>query len=107
MGKAREITDAEYESLVLTSPIPVLLDYWAAWCAPCKQIAPIIDEIAAEFDGRALVCKIDTEAHPITPAKNHILGLPTIQVIVNGEVVKSFQGGKTKGALIKALEEYV
>lgn len=107
MGNAREITDAEFDSVVLKSSIPVMVDYWATWCAPCKQVAPIIEEIATEFAGRALVVKMDADANPVTPAKYNVMGLPTIQVIVDGEVVKSFQGGKTKGALVKALEEYL
>lgn len=101
------VTDSEFEQVVLKSTKPVLVDYWASWCSPCKQIAPIIDELANEFDGQITFVKMDADANPLTPTNYHVLGLPTLQIFVDGVVVKSFEGGKTKSTLKRALEEYV
>lgn len=102
-----EVTDATFDQIVLKSATPVLVDYWADWCAPCKQIAPILEELSATYAGRMLFAKIDTNANMNTPAKFGIMGLPTLQVFINGEVVDSIVGAKPKGALIKAIEKHL
>lgn len=107
MGVVTEVTDATFEAQVLKSPKPVMVDYWADWCAPCKQIAPIIDELARTYGDKVTFVKLDTNANPNTPAQMGIMGLPTLQVFVGGTVVKSMTGGKTKAALIRAIEEYL
>ena len=107
MGAVAEVTDATFEAEVLRSPKPVMVDYWADWCSPCKQIAPIIEELAQQYGDRVTFVKLDTNANPDTPVQMGIMGPPTLQVFVDGVVVKSMTGGKTKAALIRAIEEYL
>ncbi len=107
MAEVNAVTDDTFESLVVKATKPVLVDYWADWCAPCRQIAPIIDELAGEFGDRMGFYKLDTNTNPRVPTEQGVLGLPTIQIVSGGEVVKSFTGGKTKAALIRAIEEFI
>jgi thioredoxin 1 len=107
MSEVATVTDATFEELVIKAGKPVLIDYWADWCAPCRQLSPIIDELAREYGDKITFLKMDTNVNPKTPVRYGVLGLPTIQVFVGGEVAKSFQGGKTKGMLVRALAEYL
>ena len=107
MAAVRDVTDATFEADVLRAGQPVLVDYWAQWCSPCLQLAPILDELAHDHGDKVTFLRLDTNANPLTPAENGILGLPTLQVFVDGKLVKSFQGAKTKGQLLKALDEYL
>ncbi len=101
------VTDATFADEVLASPIPVLVDYWADWCAPCKQIAPIIDELDREYGDKIRFAKLDTNDNPTTPMNYGIMSIPTLQLFVNGEIVTSLTGSKSKGALVKALSAYL
>ena len=107
MGAVADVTDETFDAVVLKSDKPVVVDYWADWCGPCKQVGPIIEELADQHGDKVTFVKMDTNTNPVTPAKNHVLGLPTIQVYVGGEVVKAFKGAKSKSTLLKALEEYL
>ena len=107
MSAVSEVTDADFSSVVLQSEKPVVVDYWADWCGPCKQVAPILEELASQHGDKVTFVKMDTNENPLTPANNHVLGLPTIQVYVGGEVVKAFKGAKSKSVLLKAIEEYL
>ncbi len=107
MGAVSEVTDANFDAKVVKSTKPVVVDYWADWCAPCKQIAPIMDELATEHGDKIEFVKMDTNTNPVTPANNFVQGLPTIQVWQNGEVVKAFKGARSKSSLLKAIEEYL
>lgn len=107
MGAVAEVTDATFADMVEKSAKPVLIDYWADWCAPCRQLSPIIEELAGEYGDKMSFLKMDTNVNTQTPTRFGVLGLPTIQIFVGGEVVKQFQGGKTKAALIRAIEEYL
>jgi len=107
MAAVAEVTDATFTDQVLKSSKPVLVDYWAEWCAPCKQISPIIEELAREHGDKVTFVKLNADLNTETTIKYGILGLPTIQVFVGGEVAKQFQGGKTKATLLRALEEYL
>ena len=107
MGAVSAVTDADFSSVVLQSEKPVVVDYWADWCGPCKQVAPILEELASQHGDKVTFVKMDTNESPITPANNNVLGLPTIQVYVGGEVVKAFKGAKSKSVLLKAIEEYL
>jgi len=85
-------TDATFESEVLQSDVPVLVDFWATWCAPCKAIAPHVEAVATEFDGRAKVVKIDIDSNPQTPQKYGIRSIPTLLLFKGGEVVDRLVG---------------
>ncbi len=90
------VTDASFEDDVLKSDLPVLVDFWAAWCGPCKMIAPILDEIAGQYAGKVKICKVDVDANGDTPAKFGIRGIPTLLIFKDGEKV-----GEKVGALSK------
>jgi thioredoxin 1 len=107
MGAVAEVTDATFSEVVLKSDKPVVVDFWADWCGPCKQVAPIIEELAKAHGDKVTFVKMDTNTNPITPANQYVLGLPTIQVYKDGELVKSFKGAKSKSTLLGAIEEYL
>lgn len=107
MSNVADVTDATFADQVLKSAKPVLVDYWADWCAPCRQLSPIIDELAAQHGDKVTFLKLDTNANTQIPIQQGVLGLPTIQVFVGGELVKSFTGAKPKSVLLKAIEEYL
>lgn len=90
------VTDTSFEDDVLKSDVPVLVDFWAAWCGPCKMIAPILDEVAGAYAGKVKVCKVDVDANTDTPAKFGIRGIPTLLMFKGGEIV-----GQKVGALSK------
>ena len=92
-------SDADFERDVLQSDVPVLLDFWAPWCGPCKMIAPILDEVAAEFEGRLKVVKINIDENEQTPAKFGVRGIPTLMVFNNGQNVATKVGALAKGQL--------
>lgn len=104
-ANVKEFTDSNFESEVLKSPHPVLVDFWAEWCMPCRNLAPTIDAVADEFAGRAKVGKVDIEAHKGIPMKYGITAIPTVIVFKGGVVVKKFIGLKSKAELANALVE--
>jgi thioredoxin 1 len=107
MGAVADVTDATFDEVVLKSDKPVVVDFWADWCGPCKQVSPIIEELADAHGDKVRFVKMDTNTNPVTPANNYVLGLPTIQVYVDGELVKAFKGAKSKSVLLGAIEEYL
>jgi len=102
-----QITDANFDEIVLNSKIPVLLDFYADWCGPCKIVGPIIDELAEEFEGRALVAKVNTEINPILSQHFKIKSIPTLMFIKDGHLMDRFQGLVPKPNLAEFLEEYI
>ena len=93
------VSSVNFEDEVLKSDIPVLVDFWATWCGPCKMLAPTIAKIAEEKDGQVKVCKLDVDEAPEIAAKYGIASIPTLKVFVNGEVVKSSVGVQPKAAI--------
>ena len=102
---SKAITDDSFEADVLQSDKPVLVDFWAEWCQPCRILAPVIDELAGEFSGRVKVGKVDTESNMDTSIKYGISAIPTVIVFKNGEVVDKFVGLTKKDDLSAALTE--
>jgi len=99
------VTDATFAAEVLACPLPVLVDYWADWCAPCKQLKPIIEAFAAEFAGRVKVVALDANTNTAVPLTYGVNNLPTVQLFRHGEVVGVLAGSVTKGKLRQLLEE--
>jgi thioredoxin 1 len=102
-----EVTDATFADIVLGGDKPVLVDFWANWCPPCRMIAPILTEIAAEHADRLTIAKLDYDANPAVSARYGVLSLPTLLLFKNGEVVRQIVGAKPKRALLKDLNEHL
>jgi len=105
--KSIEITDANFDAEVLKSTTPVLVDFWASWCGPCKMIAPAIEEIAGEFAGTLKVGKMDVDANPMVPTKFHIQSIPTLLIFKNGAVVEQIVGAAQKKNLIAKIQPHL
>jgi thioredoxin 1 len=101
---ALEITDANFEETVLKSDKPVVVDFWAAWCGPCRMVGPIIDEISTEYEGKAVVGKVDVDANQEFAAKYGVRNIPTVLVFQNGEVVGRQVGVAPKKAYAEAID---
>ena len=106
-GKTIEITDANFEGAVLQSDIPVLIDFWAAWCGPCRMIAPTVEQIANDYEGRAVVGKVDVDSNRDTALKYDIRAIPTLLVFKNGEVADRIVGNVHKADIISKLDAVV
>ncbi|MFI0356570.1 thioredoxin [Actinomadura sp. 9N407] len=101
------VTDADFEAKVLKSDKPVLVDFWAEWCGPCRMVAPILEEISKEHGDKLEIVKLNIDENPKVPADYQILGIPTLNVYQNGEVVKQIQGVKPKAALLRELSDFI
>jgi len=103
----KNVTDASFDADVLNASGPVLVDYWAAWCGPCKMIAPLLDEAAKQFEGRVTIAKLDVDANPDTAAKFGVRGIPTLMLFKDGKAVATKVGALTKSQLGSFLDEAV
>jgi thioredoxin 1 len=106
MGATKKVTDASFADDVLMSDKPVIVDFWAEWCGPCKMIAPILDEIASQHDS-IVIAKLNVDENPQTAASYGITSIPTMNVYQGGQIVKTIIGAKPKAALLADLAPYL
>lgn len=102
-----QISDDSFDSEVLKSPVPVLIDFWAPWCGPCRAIAPIVDELAGEYAGKLKIVKLNVDDNPRTPARYGVRGIPNLILFKNGEVQQQIVGAVPKAHLVKAIATVV
>jgi thioredoxin 1 len=104
---AKSVTTASFQADVLSSAKPVLVDFWAEWCGPCRMVSPILDEISAEYGEKIIIVKLNVDEEPEIAMRYGITGIPALQVFQNGEVVKSMVGAKPKPQLLADLSEFI
>jgi len=103
----QSVTDADFAQTVLRSDKPVLVDFWAEWCGPCRQVSPILEEIADEHGDEITIVKLNVDENPQTPAQYRVTGIPTMNVYKGGDVVKSIVGARPKAALLGELRDFI
>jgi len=106
-GKVGEVSDQDFETEVLNSKIPVLVDFWAAWCAPCRMIAPVVEAIAEKYDGKAKVVRLNVDENMATSAKYNIRGIPTLLLFKEGIIKEQLVGNTTKDTISKMIDNHL
>ncbi len=104
MGTIVQVGDDNFEAEVILSNIPVLIDFWAPWCGPCKSIAPVIEELAREYEGRLKVAKLNVDENPVTPSRYAVRGIPNLLILKGGTVKEQIVGAVPKSRLVQAIE---
>ncbi len=106
-ANTKTVTDASFSDDVLLADQPVLVDFWAEWCGPCKMVAPVLEEIAGEYGDKITIAKVNIDENPQIARQYGIMSIPTMSVFKGGEVVKSIVGAKPKAALLRDLSDYI
>ncbi|HBE17504.1 MAG TPA: thioredoxin [Cyanobacteria bacterium UBA11149] len=107
MSTAQPVTDASFKQDVLDSPVPVLVDFWAPWCGPCRMVAPVVDEIAVQYEGQIKVVKLNTDENPNIASQYGIRSIPTLMIFKEGQRVDMVVGAVPKTTLANTLEKYL
>jgi thioredoxin 1 len=107
MSATAPVTDASFKEDVLDSPLPVLVDFWAPWCGPCRMVAPVVDEIAQQYEGKVKVVKLNTDENPSTASQYGIRSIPTLMIFKDGQRVDMVVGAVPKTTLANTLEKYL
>ncbi|MGH7860342.1 MAG: thioredoxin [Candidatus Binatia bacterium] len=100
MSAVQEVSDSSFETEVVNSDLPVLIDFWAPWCAPCRAIAPVVDELAHEYSGRLKVVKMNVDDNPLTPSRYGVRSIPNLMIFRNGAVKEQIIGAAPKGQFV-------
>jgi len=107
MNQVKQTTDATFEADVLKATTPVLVDFWAPWCGPCKMIAPLLDQIAPEYESRVVIVKVNVDENSETPAKYNVRGIPTLLLFKEGNIIATKVGALTKAQLADFLDSHL
>ncbi|TDQ55529.1 thioredoxin [Actinorugispora endophytica] len=107
MSSLQSVTDDTFDEVVLKSDLPVLVDFWADWCGPCKMLAPVLEQLAAEQEGKLTIVKLNADENQEIARRYDVMGLPTLNLYKNGEVVKQLVGAKPKRLIEKEIAEYL
>lgn len=105
--KVTEVGDQNFDAEVLKSPIPVLVDFWAAWCAPCRMLAPVVETVAEKYEGKAKVVKLNVDENTLTSAKYNIKGIPTLLLFKAGVIKEQIVGNTTKDTISKMIDNHL
>ncbi len=105
MAKITQVSDDNFEAEVIRSDLPVLIDFWAPWCGPCKSIAPVIEELARDYEGKLKVTKLNVDDNPITPSRYGVRGIPNLIILKGGTVKEQIVGAVPKSRLVDAIEK--